>query len=239
MRCLGPASFCAGGGAVPFSGGRTECLDATASGNALVRDIQVVGHDVDSVEAMTALARGSPAPATCLTINAAVVTGGVLVTIVNFFNPDRLVLDGVLADSSVFVAGVRSTLLADYLPMATEQLSVDVTSDRRNSGRTRGSAHTPPPCFPAMGRVGFLRYSPERRRHSADRHPISNVPPLRSSTPRPSLTSKTRHPELAYPSKPATGQGSVIRPHRVRRYRKICFYASDESLLASRSCLER
>ena len=39
--------------------------------------------------------------------------GGVLETIVNFFNPDRLVLGGVLADSSVFVAGVRSTPFAD------------------------------------------------------------------------------------------------------------------------------
>lgn len=31
--------------------------------------------------------------------------GGVLATIVNFSNPDRLALDGVLADSPVFVAG--------------------------------------------------------------------------------------------------------------------------------------
>jgi len=49
-------------------------------------------------------------------------TGGVLATIVNFFNPDRIVLGGVLADSSVCVAGVRSTLFADCLPMAVEQL---------------------------------------------------------------------------------------------------------------------
>ncbi|WP_052521700.1 ROK family transcriptional regulator [Agreia bicolorata] len=123
-----------GGGAVPCSCGRTGCLDAMASGNALVREMQVAGHDVDSVEAMIALARDSHPLATRLIRNAAVMTGGVLATIVNFFNPDRLVLGGVLADSSVFVAGVRSTLFADCLPMATEQLSVDVTSDQSTGG---------------------------------------------------------------------------------------------------------
>jgi predicted NBD/HSP70 family sugar kinase len=83
---------------------------------------------------MIALARDSHPLATRLIRNAAVMTGGVLATIVNFFNPDRLVLGGVLADSSVFVAGVRSTLFADCLPMATEQLSVDVTSDQSTGG---------------------------------------------------------------------------------------------------------
>jgi hypothetical protein len=66
-------------------------------------------------------------------------TGGVLATTVNFFNPDRLVLGGVHADSSVFVAGVRSTLFADSLPVATEQLSIDVTSDQLTGG-LRGAA---------------------------------------------------------------------------------------------------
>jgi hypothetical protein len=149
-----------GGGAVPCSCGRTGCLDAMASGNALVREMQVAGHDVDSVEAMIALARDSHPLATRLIRNAAVMTGGVLATIVNFFNPDRLVLGGVLADSSVFVAGVRSMLFADLLPMATEQLSVDVTSDQRTGGLhgaarmflcSRGwvaavVAHSPPGC---------------------------------------------------------------------------------------------
>ena len=123
-----------GAGAVPCSCGRTGCLDAMASGNALVREMQLAGHEVNSVEEMIALARDAHPLATRLIRNAGVMTGGVLATIVNFFNPDRLVLGGVLADSSVFVAGVRSTLFADCLPMATEQLSIDVTSDQRTGG---------------------------------------------------------------------------------------------------------
>jgi predicted NBD/HSP70 family sugar kinase/biotin operon repressor len=129
-----------GAAPVPCSCGRTGCLDALASGNALVREMQLAGHDVQSVEAMIDLARDSHPLATGLLRNAGVMTGGVLATIVNFFNPDRLVLGGVLADSSVFVAGVRSTLYADCLPMATEKLSVDVarfqgTAGLRGAGR--------------------------------------------------------------------------------------------------------
>jgi predicted NBD/HSP70 family sugar kinase len=128
-----------GASAVPCSCGRMGCLDAMASGNALVREMQLAGHDVPSVEAMIALARDSHPLATRLLRNAGVMTGGVLATIVNFFNPDRLVLGGVLADSAVFVAGVRSTLFADCLPMATEQLTVDVTK-HQGTGGLRGAA---------------------------------------------------------------------------------------------------
>jgi hypothetical protein len=61
-------------------------------------------------------------------------------TNVNLFNPDRLVLGGALADSSVVVAGVRSTLFADCLPIAAEQVSVHVTCDQLTGG-LRGAAH--------------------------------------------------------------------------------------------------
>lgn len=123
-----------GAGVVPCACGRTGCLDAVASGNALVREMQVAGHSVQSVEEMIALARDSHPLATGLIRNAGVMTGGVLATIVNFFNPDRLVLGGVLAESAVFVQGVRSTLFADCLPMATEQLVVDVTKHQQTGG---------------------------------------------------------------------------------------------------------
>lgn len=128
-----------GAAPIPCSCGRTGCLDALASGNALVREMQLAGHDVQSVEAMIALAKDSQPLATSLLRNAGVMTGGVLATIVNFFNPDRLVLGGVLADSAVFVAAVRSTLYADCLPMATEHLTVDVAKYQSTAG-LRGAA---------------------------------------------------------------------------------------------------
>lgn len=124
---------------VPCSCGRTGCLDALASGAALVRELQLAGHDVPTVEAMIALAQDAHPAATGLLRGAGVMTGGVLATIVNFSNPDRVVLGGVLADSAVFVAGVRSTLWSDCLPMATERLTVDVTRHPLTGG-LRGAA---------------------------------------------------------------------------------------------------
>lgn len=123
-----------GATAVPCSCGRIGCLDALASGNALVGEMQAAGHDVPSTEAMISLARDSHPLATRLLRASGVMTGGVLASIVNFFNPDRIVLGGVLADSDVFVAGVRSTLYADCLPMATEQLTVEVCRHQGTSG---------------------------------------------------------------------------------------------------------
>ncbi len=128
-----------GAPAVPCSCGRNGCLDVLASGNALVREMQLAGHDVLTVEAMIALARDSHPVATGLLRGAGVMTGGVLATIVNFFNPNRLVLGGVLAGSAVFVAGVRSTLYSDCPPMATEQLVVEVVKYPQTAG-LRGAA---------------------------------------------------------------------------------------------------
>ena len=124
---------------MPCSCGRAGCLDVLASGNALVREMQIAGHDVQTVEAMIGLARDSHPVATGLLRGAGVMTGGVLATIVNFFNPNRLVIGGVLAGSAVFVAGVRSTLYSDCPPMATEQLTVEVAKHPRTGG-LRGAA---------------------------------------------------------------------------------------------------
>jgi predicted NBD/HSP70 family sugar kinase len=112
---------------VQCSCGRRGCLDAVASGNALVRQLQENGVDVANVEAMIHLAKDAHPMATRLLREAGSMTGGVLATIVNFFNPDRLVLGGVLSESEVFVASVRSTLYAECLPMATENLEVAVS----------------------------------------------------------------------------------------------------------------
>ncbi|TIH37099.1 ROK family transcriptional regulator [Subtercola vilae] len=109
---------------VACSCGRTGCLDALASGNALVRELQAAGREVATVEDMIALARDADPVATRLLREAGSMTGGVLATIVNFFNPDRLVLGGVLSQSEVFVTGVRAMLYAECLPLATDRLTI-------------------------------------------------------------------------------------------------------------------
>lgn len=113
-----------GGRPVPCSCGRTGCLDVLASGSALVRDITDEGHEVADIEQIIDLADDGDPLATRLLRDAGAMTGGVLATIVDFFNPHRLVLGGALGRSDAFVAEVRSVLWAQCLPMATEYLIV-------------------------------------------------------------------------------------------------------------------
>jgi predicted NBD/HSP70 family sugar kinase len=112
---------------VPCSCGRLGCLDALASGTALVQKIRDAGKVVADIEAVIALGRDSDPLATRLLRDAGVMTGGVLATIVNFFNPDRLILGGALSQSDVFMAGIRATIYSQCLPMATERLEISTS----------------------------------------------------------------------------------------------------------------
>lgn len=113
-----------GGRPVPCSCGRVGCLDVLASGSALVRDMGEEGRAVDGVEQVIDLAADGDPVATRLLRDAGAMTGGVLATIVDFFNPGRLVLGGALGRSEVYAAAVRSVLWARCLPMATDGLEV-------------------------------------------------------------------------------------------------------------------
>lgn len=130
-----------GGRPEPCSCGRVGCLDVLASGSALVRDMRAAGRSVDGIEQVIDLAADGDPIATRLLREAGAMTGGVLATIVNFFNPDRLVLGGALGRSEAYVAAVRSVLWAQCLPMATEQLAV-VAPRLPSTGGLIGAART-------------------------------------------------------------------------------------------------
>lgn len=123
-----------GASPVACSCGRVGCLDAVASGSALTRAARDAGRDVSDVDMVIDLARNGDALATKLLRDAGSMTGGVLATIVNFFTPDRLVVGGALSASDVFVAGIRSRLWADCLPMVTERLEVSPPRHPRTGG---------------------------------------------------------------------------------------------------------
>jgi predicted NBD/HSP70 family sugar kinase len=126
---------------VPCSCGRTGCLDAVASGAALVARLQQEGAAVRGIDDLVALARDAHPQATALLREAGTRTGAVLSTIINFFNPDRLVVGGQLAEADAFVAGVRSAVYARCLPMVTDHLDVRSTRAGRDAG-IRGAART-------------------------------------------------------------------------------------------------
>lgn len=120
--------------AAPCSCGRSGCLDAVASGAALVRGLQREGFDVADTAGVLELARrGEPVTARMLR-DAGRATGEVLATVVNFFNPDAVVLGGQLSQAEAFVASLRSTLYERCLPMATEALDITVSKTGAAAG---------------------------------------------------------------------------------------------------------
>ena len=119
--------------------GRVGCLDAVAGGAAIVQALRRDGVDVDDTRDVLALARDAHPLATQMLREAGLRTGGVLATIMNFFNPQRLVLGGILGEAEAFVAGVRSAIYSDCLPMITDQLDIAVSVAKQEAG-IRGAA---------------------------------------------------------------------------------------------------
>jgi predicted NBD/HSP70 family sugar kinase len=119
---------------VVCSCGRMGCLDAVAGGAAIIAALRAAGEDVADTGELLALANDAHPLATRLLLEAGTRTGGVLATIVNFFNPQRLVLGGKLSQSEAFVAGVRSAIYTQCLPMATDQLEIIVSRTAQLGG---------------------------------------------------------------------------------------------------------
>jgi predicted NBD/HSP70 family sugar kinase len=109
---------------VECSCGRNGCLDAVASGAALVRDLNAAGVAVTEPAEVVGLAGDAEPTATRLLREAGQATGELLATVVNFFNPDALVIGGQLSRAEPFVASVRAAVFERCLPMATENLQV-------------------------------------------------------------------------------------------------------------------
>lgn len=114
--------------------GRIGCLDAVAGGAAIVQALRREGVEVADTRDILALARDAHPLATLMLREAGLRTGGVLATIMNFFNPQRLVLGGILGEAEAFVAGVRSTIYSDCLPMITDQLDIAITEAKEEAG---------------------------------------------------------------------------------------------------------
>ena len=104
--------------------GHRGCLETIASGAALLEELAAAGQQVGSPAALVELVqRGDPAA------NLAVRTAGwhlgeVLAVVVNFFNPEMLVLGGVLASADPLVASARAAIYERCLPMASQSVTI-------------------------------------------------------------------------------------------------------------------
>ncbi|RNE64156.1 ROK family transcriptional regulator [Cryobacterium tepidiphilum] len=114
--------------------GRWGCLDAVAGGAAILASLRAAGVPVADAREVLGLAEDGHPLATQTLREAGTRTGGVMATIVNFFNPQRLVLGGTLSEAEAFVAGVRSAIYTECLPLATDQLEITVSQTKTRGG---------------------------------------------------------------------------------------------------------
>lgn len=118
----------------PCSCGNIGCLETVASGAAVLRELARRGTPVDGTAELLRLVTDGDPQATTLVRAAGRHIGTVLSVVVNFFNPQAVVLGGALASAEPLVAAVRGVLYERCLPMATAGLEITTTVSGRDAG---------------------------------------------------------------------------------------------------------
>ncbi|WP_084959377.1 ROK family transcriptional regulator [Thermoactinospora rubra] len=105
--------------------GNSACLEAVAGGAALARQLTDLGFSAESGADVVALVQSGNTQALRLVREAGRLIGEVLASLVNFFNPEVIVIGGVLARvHEHLLAGIRETVYRRSLPLATHHLDI-------------------------------------------------------------------------------------------------------------------
>ncbi|RJQ75179.1 ROK family protein [Pseudonocardiaceae bacterium YIM PH 21723] len=113
---------------VDCSCGHPDCLEAHASGAALATALGVE-HPTDI---LNLVASGVP-QATSLARTAGRLIGDVVTALVNFFNPDALVIGGSLSGAEPLVSTIRAVIYERCLPLATRNLQIATSRSGRDA----------------------------------------------------------------------------------------------------------
>ncbi|HEY6648859.1 MAG TPA: ROK family transcriptional regulator [Mycobacterium sp.] len=105
--------------------GNAGCLEAYAGGWALLRDLRTAGRDVSTIGDIVKLIVAGDPLAVNLVRRAGRLIGNTLSDVVSLFNPAVVVIGGELAAGSDYViAGIRQSVYARSLPLATRKLQI-------------------------------------------------------------------------------------------------------------------
>jgi predicted NBD/HSP70 family sugar kinase len=116
----------ADGGGVVCRCGNVDCLEAVASGAALVKALRAAGRDVADVPGVVALVRAGDPEAVALVRHAGRRIGAVLAVAVNLLNPQVVVFGGDLAEAfEPLLAGVREQVYRRAVVPATRELAIE------------------------------------------------------------------------------------------------------------------
>ncbi|MFF0308599.1 ROK family protein [Streptosporangium sp. NPDC004379] len=107
--------------------GHPDCLEAYASGAALMGALADQGFAVHRPADVADLVADGVPEATALVRNAGRLIGEVLTVLVNFINPDAIVVGGSLSGAEPLISAVRAAVYERCLPLATRDLEIAVT----------------------------------------------------------------------------------------------------------------
>jgi predicted NBD/HSP70 family sugar kinase len=114
--------------------GNTGCLEAVASGAALVSALRHRGIHLESPRDIARLVENGDPVVTSITRGAGRAIGEILAVVVNFFNPQAVVIGGVLGDCEPLLASMRATLYEQCLPFATQALTIERCATGADAG---------------------------------------------------------------------------------------------------------
>ncbi|MGI5466549.1 ROK family protein [Streptomyces sp. CA-132043] len=120
----------------PCSCGNVGCLETVAGGAAIAAALRADGIAAESAADILRLVENGEPHATTLVRQAGRHIGAVLSVVVNFFNPEAVVLGGALSGAEPLVAAVRGVLYERCLPMATSELAITAATGGPDAGLT-------------------------------------------------------------------------------------------------------
>ena len=121
------------GDQTPCTCGNLGCLEAVASGAAIVSRLRDQGFNVPGQAEMVELVRSANPAAVQTVRQAGRQVGAVLAGVVNLLNPSVIVIGGLVSTAGEhFLAGIRESVYSRSLPLATAHLRIVGT---RTSGR--------------------------------------------------------------------------------------------------------
>ncbi|SCF16966.1 Sugar kinase of the NBD/HSP70 family, may contain an N-terminal HTH domain [Micromonospora coriariae] len=107
--------------------GSRGCLETVASGAALARQLAEQGSSATTIrEIMAAVSDADPTVVTMVR-HAGRLLGVALSGLVNFLNPDAVVIGGALSSLDVYVAATRGMLYERCLPSVTQSLTIQAS----------------------------------------------------------------------------------------------------------------
>ncbi|MEU8347209.1 ROK family protein [Actinomadura meyerae] len=118
---------------VDCSCGHPDCLEAHASGAALAAALTAQGIAVEHPSQIVDLVADGVPQATSAVRTAGRLIGDVLTALVNFFNPDALVIGGSLSNAEPLVATIRGVIYERCLPLATRNLEIATSRAGRDA----------------------------------------------------------------------------------------------------------